>query len=130
IAEAVRRGAVETIATDRLRDELTRLLVHPTRRRALMDLDTFGILDRVLPEVTAGKTIGQQPQYHAEGSVWKHELLILDYLPDSPSRRLAWAALLHDIGKAATAHSNDGQAEHLTFNEHYSVGADMARAIL
>lgn len=130
IMKAVEHGAVETIATDRLRDELTRLLVHPTRRRALMDLDTFGILDRVLPEVTAGKTVIQQPQYHAEGTVWKHELLILDYLPEHPSRRLAWAALLHDIGKVKTAHSSDGKPEHLTFNEHYSVGAEMARDIL
>jgi len=129
IARAAQDGAVETIATDRLRDELTRLLVHPTRRTALMDLDTFGILHRILPEVTAGKETEQQPQYHAEGSVWKHELLILDYLPDHPSRRLAWAALLHDIGKAATARS-DGQDEHITFNEHYSVGAEMARRIL
>lgn len=130
IMQAVGHGAIETIATDRLRDELTRLLVHPTRRSALMDLDTFGILDRVLPEVTAGKKVIQQPQYHAEGTVWKHELLILDYLPEHPSRRLAWAALLHDIGKAKTAHSLDGQPEHLTFNEHYSVGAEMARRIL
>lgn len=130
ITAAVARGAVETIATDRLRDELTRLLVHPTRRRALMDLDTFGILERVLPEVTAGKHTDQPPQYHAEGSVWKHQLLILDYLPDHPSRRLAWAALLHDIGKVVTARTPDGRDEHIRFDEHYSVGAELARKVL
>ncbi len=130
ITEAVQHGEVEKIATDRLRDELTKMFVHPTRRRALMDLDTFGILDRVLPEVTDGKQTKQPRHYHAEGSVWKHQLLIFDYLPDHPSRRLVWAALLHDIGKVATAHSPDGTQSGLQFNEHYTVGADMARTIL
>lgn len=130
IESAVEHGAVETIATDRLRDELTSLLIHPTRRQAVTDLDTFGILQRVLPEVTAGKATKQQPQYHAEGDVWQHELLILEYLPEHPSRRLAWAALLHDIGKVPTATLPQTPGDQIHFNRHYAVGAEMAREIL
>lgn len=130
IAEAVKNGFVEKIATDRLREELSALLIHPTRRLAVEDLDKFGILQRVLPEVTAGKKTSQPPQYHSEGSVWEHQLLILQYLPGNPSRRLAWAALLHDIGKPPTAKTPDGCDEHLRFDSHYTIGAEMARKIL
>jgi poly(A) polymerase len=130
IAWAVQNGAAESIATDRLRDELTLLLMHHSRRLAAEDLDEFGIMQRILPEVAAGKNTVQPPQYHSEGSVWQHQLLTLEYLPEHPSRRLAWAALLHDIGKAPTADSPDGSDAHLRFNRHYTVGANMAREIL
>ena len=130
IREAVAEGRVETIAVDRLRDELTSLLVHSSRKQAVIDLDEFGILERILPEVTAGKATKQPPQYHAEGTVWRHEQLILDYLPHHPSRRLAWAALLHDIGKAPTISMPEHDGERIRFDRHYSVGAELARSIL
>lgn len=127
IKQAVEEGKVAEIATDRLRNELTALLIHPTRRQAMQDLDRLGILTKVLPEVTAGKGTDQPHKYHAEGDVWRHELLILDQLPDHPSKRLAWAALLHDIGKPATVtHAPD----RIRFDQHYTVGAEMARDIL
>lgn len=127
---AVRHGQVETIATDRLRDELTALLVHPSRRQAVKDLYDFGILERVLHEVTAGQGVAQPGQFHAEGDVWQHELLILDQLPAHPSRRLVWAALLHDIGKPPTATPPKDSADRIRFNRHYAIGAEMAKTVL
>jgi tRNA nucleotidyltransferase/poly(A) polymerase len=94
IKQAAEQGKVAEIATDRLRNELTALLVHPTRRQAIQDLDELGILAKVLPEVTAGKGTDQPHKYHAEGDVLRHELLILDQLPDHPSKRLAWAEVV------------------------------------
>lgn len=129
IMRAVKSGYIEQIATDRLRDELSLLLVHPKRRQTIIELDQFGILDRILPEVTAGKKVKQPPQYHAEGNVWNHELLIMDYLPSHPSRRLAWASLLHDIGKGPTAHHPAG-SDRIRFDRHYAVGAEMAKTIM
>lgn len=126
---SVDKGAIGQIAIDRLRDEFTRMLMHWTRRQAIIDLYDFGILQRVLPEVVAGMDVAQPPEFHSEGDVWEHELLTLDYLPKEPSRRLAWAALLHDIGKKPTFRpANDHERIH--FYNHYSVGAEMARAIL
>lgn len=130
IKHAVTHGAVKIIAIDRLRDELTNLLAHPSRRQAVLDLDRFGILEQILPELTAGKSTKQPPQYHAEGTVWQHVLLILDYLPHHPSRRLVWAALLHDIGKTPTAKMPKNPAERIRFDRHYAVGAELARTIL
>lgn len=130
INSSVRQGYVELIAVDRLRDELTSLLIHPSRHQAVIDLDRFGILDRVLPEVTAGKGIRQPPAFHEEGDVWHHELLILDCLPSSPSKRLAWAALLHDIGKPLTITKPRSPKGRIRFNRHYAVGAEIAKTIL
>lgn len=130
IKSAVERGYVEKIAVDRLRDELTRLLIHPSRRSAINDLDELGILDRVLPEVTAGKGVKQPRNYHMEGDVWQHELLILDCLPSRPSKRLVWSALLHDIGKGPTLTKPRNLFDRLRFNRHYAVGAEMAKTIL
>lgn len=130
IKQAVHHDQIEAIATDRLRDELTSLLLHSSRRQSVKDLYDLGILERVLPEVTAGRGVGQPPQFHAEGDVWQHELLILDYLPANPSRRLAWAALLHDIGKPPTATPPQTAQDRIRFNRHYAVGAEMAKTIL
>lgn len=130
IRDAAQKGYVNKIATDRLRNELTSLLLHPTRHQSIQDLYDLGILDIVLPEVTAGKGVQQPNQFHQEGDVWQHELLILDYLPEHPSRRLAWAALLHDIGKPATATPPKDMGDRIHFNRHYTVGANMARSLL
>lgn len=130
IKQAAQQGKVETIATDRLREELDRLLLHNTRRQAITDLDELGILHRILPEVTAGKGTAQPPEFHSEGDVWQHQLLILDYLPPLPSKRLVWATLLHDIGKPVTLKQAHETGDHIRFDRHYAVGADMAGDIM
>lgn len=129
IRRAVQDGVIDEVAVDRLRDELSRMLVHPSRRQALEDLDDFGILEQVLPEVVAGRGVAQPPEFHAEGDVWQHELLICEYLPPHPSRRLAWAALLHDIGKPPTF-TPGVHDDRIRFNRHYAVGAEMAKTVL
>lgn len=130
IRQAVAARAVESIATDRLRNELTIMLLHPSRRQSLLDLDRFGILERVVPEVTAGRGVAQPPEFHAEGDVWKHQLLIMDRLPPRPSRQLVWAALLHDIGKPPTSRQPEQPGGRIRFDRHYAVGAELAKTVL
>lgn len=130
IKKAVSSGYVEHIAVDRLRDELSTLLAHHSRHLAFEDLDELGILGRVLPEVTAGKGVKQPPQFHAEGDVFRHQLLALKYLPSRPSKRLAWATLLHDIGKAPTQTPPRTPSGRIRFDRHYAVGAEMAKDIM
>lgn len=130
IVRAVKNGYIEKIAADRIRNELSALLVHTTRRQALVDMNNFGILKIILPELVACKGVPQPLQYHAEGDVWSHELLTMDYLPSTPSKRLVWAALLHDIGKPATYTEPHQKSDRIRFNRHYAVGAEMAKTIL
>ena len=118
-------GDVRTVAMERVRDELTRILTEGGARRGFELLDASGLLAIVLPEVAAMKGVEQPPQYHPEGDVWIHTLLLLEKL-DRPTPTLAWAALLHDAGKPPTFRI----ADRIRFDGHAEVGAQIARAIM
>jgi len=128
--EAIRRNAalITRISAERVRDEMTRLLVeaaHPGK--ALELLDSCGLLAHVLPEVAAMKGQEQPAEFHPEGDVFVHTVLMLDMMEDRPEA-LAWAVLLHDVGKPATAKkASDGR---LRFPNHAEKGAELARAIM
>jgi poly(A) polymerase len=79
----------------------------------------------LLPEVAAMKGVAQPPEFHPEGDVWTHTLLLLENLKD-PSPALAWAALLHDVGKPPTFRV----ADRIRFDGHAEEGVRLARAIL
>lgn len=114
------------ISGERVRDELSKMLVPPTRRRALELLDELGLLAVVLPEVSAMHGVEQPPQFHPEGDVWIHTCLVLEALPESPSLALALGALLHDVGKPPTFRR---APDRIRFDGHVEVGARMADAI-
>ncbi len=116
---------VRTVAMERVRDELTRILTEGGAKYGFDLLDSSGILLELLPEVAAMKGVEQPPQYHPEGDVWVHTLLVLDQL-ECPTATLAWAALLHDVGKPPTFRV----ADRIRFDGHAEVGVEMAHAIL
>jgi poly(A) polymerase len=126
-AEAMRRLASKTAAVsrERVRDELTKMLTEGHARRAFELLDETGLLAEVLPEVARMKGVAQPPQFHPEGDVWTHTLLLLDQLEAGCPLTLAWGALLHDVGKPPTFR----QAERIRFDGHTEVGAAMAAEI-
>ena len=101
---AIRAAASEIgqVSSERIRDELTLMLTEGNARRAFELLDTTGLLAYVLPEALRMKGIEQPPQFHPEGDVWVHTMLLLEKLKPDVSPTLAWGALLHDIGKPAT----------------------------
>ena len=82
-AKAIERlaPAVNQVSHERVRDELTRMLTEGHARRAFEMLDATGLLAQVLPEVVTLKGVAQPPQYHPEGDVWVHTLMLLDGLP-------------------------------------------------
>ena len=90
------------VSQERIRDELTRMLTEGRARRAFELLDESGLLAQALPEITRMKGVEQPPQFHPEGDVFVHTLLLLQGLPAGCSLTLAWGALLHDVGKPAT----------------------------
>ena len=117
--------AIERIAPERLREELTRIVTEGGARRGCELLDASGLLHELLPEVERMKGVPQPPDYHPEGDVWTHTLLVLEAVgPCTPE--LGWAALLHDIGKPSTITVQD----RIRFHGHGETGARMARAIL
>jgi poly(A) polymerase len=94
--------------------------------RAFELLDQSRLLHEVLPEVEKMKGVEQPPQYHPEGDVWVHTLLLLEKLPAGVSRTLAWGALLHDVGKPPTFRR---APDRIRFDGHVEVGVAMAKDI-
>ena len=76
--------------------------------------------------------VAQPPQFHPEGDVWVHTMLLLEKLPAGSSPTLAWGALLHDIGKPATYQPPNPAipGDRIRFNGHVEVGVRIAEEIL
>ncbi|MBZ5578821.1 MAG: CCA tRNA nucleotidyltransferase [Acidobacteriia bacterium] len=125
--DAIRRqhALIRTVSAERVRDELARILTEGGARRGFELLDATGMLDDLLPEVAAMKGVAQPPEFHPEGDVWVHTLLLLDRL-DRASATLAWGALLHDVGKPSTFRV----ADRIRFDGHVEQGVRLAHGIL
>ena len=117
---------VGLVSRERVRDELTRVLTEEHPRRAFQLLDESGLLKEVLPEISAMKGVAQPPQFHPEGDVFVHTLLLLDHLPQPCPPTLAWGALLHDVGKPATFRV---APDRIRFDDHVHVGVKIAQEI-
>jgi poly(A) polymerase len=117
------------VSQERLRDELTKLLTEGAAQRAFELLDETGLLRELLPEISRMKGVQQPPQFHPEGDVWIHTLLMLKGLPAKPSLTLAWGVLLHDVGKPPTFRPPAGPNDRIRFDEHVEVGTRMAEEI-
>jgi poly(A) polymerase len=102
------------------------MLTEGHARRAFLLLDESRLLHEVLPEVEAMKGVEQPPQFHPEGDVFVHTLLLLDKLPHPCPITLAWGALLHDVGKPATFRV---APDRIRFDGHVDVGVKMAEEI-
>ena len=87
--------SITTIAWERIGDEVTRILTEGGARRGFELLDESGLLQMLLPEVVALKGTPQSPDYHPEGDVFAHTLLLLSHLVPSSSETLAYGCLLH-----------------------------------
>jgi len=120
---------IKSISAERIRDELLKLFSPAHAFRGLKLLDESGLLEYVLPELSATKTCDQSPDFHPEGMVFAHLLLMLQHLPPDADPLLPWAVLLHDIAKPQTA-SRDPVTGAIHFYEHERLGADMAESLL
>jgi tRNA nucleotidyltransferase/poly(A) polymerase len=117
------------VSAERLRDELTKLLTEGAARRGFELLDQTRLLRELLPEISRMKGVQQPPQFHPEGDVWIHTLLMLEGLPPGCSPALAWGVLLHDVGKPPTFAPPSGPNGRIRFDRHVEVGTRMAEEI-
>lgn len=119
-------GTITQIAWERIGDEITRILTEGGARRGFELLDQSGLLENLLPEIVALKGTPQSPDYHPEGDVFAHTLLLLSHL-QAPTETLAYGCLLHDVAKPV-CFRQDG--ERITFYGHTEKGAAMAEEVL
>jgi poly(A) polymerase len=117
---------IHQVSRERVRDELTKMLTEGHARQAFELLDQSGLLKEVLREITRMHGVEQPPQFHPEGDVWVHTMMVLEQLPANCSRTLAWGALLHDVGKPPTFRV---APDRIRFDGHVEVGVRMAHEI-
>lgn len=117
--------SIHRIAPERVRDEISRILTEGAARRGFEILDSTGLLHEILPEIEAMKGVAQPPEYHPEGDVWTHTMLMLEGLRN-PSVELALGVLLHDVGKPGTFRV----AGRIRFDGHVEKGVEIARGLL
>jgi poly(A) polymerase len=121
---------IDIVSAERIRDELSKLLLADHPRPGLALLVATGLADRVLPELPALRL--ERDEHHRHKDVFEHSLTVLEQAIDlererlpSPDLTLRLAALLHDIGKPKTRSFEAGGK--VTFHHHDVVGAKLAR---
>jgi putative nucleotidyltransferase with HDIG domain len=117
---------IHAVSRERVRDELTKMLTEGHARRAFELLDETGLLNEVLPEIARMKGVEQPAQFHPEGDVWVHTLMLLEQLEAGCSETLAWGALLHDVGKPPTFRR---APDRIRFDGHVEIGVAMGAEI-
>jgi poly(A) polymerase len=102
------------------------MLTEGHARRAFELLDQSDLLVQVLPEVSKMKGVAQPPQFHPEGDVWIHTLMLLEQLEPGCAGTLAWGALLHDVGKPPTFRV---APDRIRFDGHVEIGVAIGAEI-
>ena len=121
------RDRLDILSKERICDELNKILATDTPSRGFYLLDECGLLDKILPEITALKGV-ETVDGRGHKDNFAHSLKVLDNVAEaSDNLWLRWAALLHDIGKAPTKKWDEKLG--WTFHNHDYVGAKMVKGI-
>lgn len=114
--QAVRDHAEEItqVSIERIADEIIKILRAGNFRKSLNWLKLCGLLDKILPEISALRGVDQPPQYHPEGDVFEHTVIALENLPKDASDEVRMGVLFHDSGKPSTMTIED----RIRFNGH------------
>jgi poly(A) polymerase len=135
---------IKVVSAERIAEELRRLLVDPHRARGMQLFLALGLAKPILPELPPMVGLpqglprpdgpglpppgrpGNTEANHSGGDLWEHVLRVLDLLGPAPSFPLAFAALLHDVGKPRTVGRTP---DRYTYHGHEHVGQRMAADI-
>lgn len=120
---------LKKIAVERIREEFNKIILSPNRAKGVRMLVDSGLIQHFLPEVLDLIGCEQPPQWHPEGDVYTHTMIMLEILQEDPTLDLCLSVLLHDIGKPAT-YTYDEADDRIRFNRHDKVGASMSEEIL
>lgn len=120
---------LDRISPERIREEFSKILTSPRRREGVQHLVDTDLIRHFMPEVLPMIGCEQPPEWHPEGDVFTHTMIMLGMLaPDAPLE-LCLAVLLHDIAKPP-CRTIDDDSGRIRFNGHDALGAQMAEGIL
>jgi tRNA nucleotidyltransferase (CCA-adding enzyme) len=133
--EVMRSIALDDLPHERIWGEIEKLLLLAPRPSIGFDLAlALGVIDRLFPELRALVGCPQEPEWHPEGDVWIHTLMVIDQARqridglDHPRKvTVMLGAVCHDVGKPPTTAVIDGRIRSM---EHEQAGVEPARALL
>jgi poly(A) polymerase len=117
---------IHAVSAERIADELRQLLVHPRRAAGLNLLFDVGLVPPLLPELVPMKGLPQGPPSAPTGDLWDHVMKVLELLGPEASFPLAFATLLHDVGKPRCVGRGP---DRWTFHYHEHIGKRMAEEL-
>ena len=117
---------IAVVSAERIAEELRKLLAHPNRARGVRLLHEFKLIEPILPDLVPTFTLPQGLPAAPTGTLWDHLVRVVELLDDGASFPLAFAALLHDIGKPRVVGRT---VERYTFHGHEHVGKQMVEKI-
>ena len=120
---------LDRISPERIRDEFSKILTSPRRREGVQHLVETDLIRHFLPELLPTIGCDQPPEWHPEGDVFTHTMIMLDMLAEDAPLELCLAVLLHDIAKPP-CRTIDADTGRIRFNGHDAMGAQMADVIL
>jgi poly(A) polymerase len=126
---AIRKNSalINSVAKERVRDELNLIFSSANRHSGLVELSESGVCQQILPELELLKGVPQPREYHGEGDVFTHTYLALKALDKNAPGYLCWATLLHDISKPQTIIREGSK---IIFHDHAQKSSEMTKDIL
>jgi tRNA nucleotidyltransferase (CCA-adding enzyme) len=129
------RIPLDDLPAERIWGEIEKLLLQAPRPSLGFDLALrLGVIDRLFPELKALVGCPQEPEWHPEGDVWVHTLMVIDQARaridafERPQQvALMLGAVCHDLGKPATTAFVDGRIRSI---DHEQAGVAPATALL
>lgn len=131
LKEMVLVGSLGELSRERITDELRKLLVKAQKPSIGFELAReIGLIEAYYPELFALIATPQDPEWHPEGNVWIHTMLVVDQaaklsrqvarkFSDDERLLIVFAALCHDLGKPPTTQEIDG---HIRSRGHEEAG--------
>ena len=134
-ADLCRKIPLDDLPAERIWGEIEKLILLPVRPSLGLELALdLGVIDRLFPELQAMVNCPQEPEWHPEGDVWVHTLMVVDQarqridaLERPQQIALMVGALLHDVGKPPTTAFVDGRIRSI---DHEQQGVAPASAVL
>lgn len=138
MAAMVLRGDIDTLSRERITEELKKLLVASTRPSlGFAFARDIGLIERAFPELHALINCPQEPEWHPEGDVWTHTMMVVDFaarIVYDPARNFSlddrldvvFGALCHDLGKPSTTNVEEGK---IRSRGHEAAGEEPTRRL-